>query len=202
VAEFAEHLRANGCALARKAEAVLGNTLFEKLRAAGIYEVSTVSNETGEHAFVTSPGAFHKFLNPFIDDSFDMAKQLVSALTYGMTLRRATHGRIWSIDRLLGALIAGRTIGPATAIGSDYRVLEQNRVVQLIPADGTLFRMRLLKREIASSRFRCLRRATPMQRQLQSHLLLRWSAIQAPRRVELRCGDSKRRPASMRCETF
>ena len=134
--------------MATKADSVLGRTLFEKLKAAGVYEVNTVSNEHGEHAFVNSPGAFHKFVNPLIDDSFDLAKALVSALTYGMTLRHASRGRIISVDWILGALIQGRTIGPATAIGNDYRVLEQNRVVQIILAGSGMFRMRLLKREI------------------------------------------------------
>ena len=97
---------------------------------------------------MNSPGAFHKFVNPLVDDSFDLAKALVSALTYGMTLRHASRGRIISVDWILGALIQGRTIGPATAIGNDYRVLEQNRVVQIILAGGGMFRMRLLKREI------------------------------------------------------
>jgi hypothetical protein len=148
IAEFNEILKRNGCVLATKADSVLGRTLFEKLKAAGLYEVNTVSNEHGEHAFVNSPGAFHKFVNPLIDDSFDLAKALVSALTYGMTLRHTSRGRIISVDWILGALIQGRTIGPATAIGNDYRVLEQNRVVQITPAGSGMFRMRLLKREI------------------------------------------------------
>lgn len=148
LAEFNDILRRNGCVLASQADSVLGAPLFEKLKAAGLYEINTVSNENGEHAFVNSPGAFHKFVNPMIDDSFDMAKALVSALTYGMTLRRPSHGRIISVDWILGALIQGRTIGPATAIGNDYRVLEQNRVVKLINAGGGMFSMRLLKREV------------------------------------------------------
>jgi hypothetical protein len=60
MAELDEILRTNGCVLAKQAESVLGHALFEKLRAAGLYEISTVSNETGEHAFVSSPGAFHR----------------------------------------------------------------------------------------------------------------------------------------------
>jgi hypothetical protein len=148
ISEFNDILRRNGCVLATKADAILGRTLFEKLKAAGVYEVNTVSNEDGEHAFVNSPGAFHKFVNPLIDDSFDLAKALVSALTYGLTLRHPSRGRIISVDWILGALISGRTIGPATAIGNDYRVLEENRVVQLIPAGSGMYRMRLIKREI------------------------------------------------------
>jgi len=157
-AEFNEILKRNGCVLASRADSILGRTLFEKLKAAGLFEINTVSNEHGEHAFVNSPGAFHKFVNPLIDDSFDLAKQLVSALTYGMTLRHSSRGRIISVDWILGALINGRTIGPATAIGNDYRVLEQNRVVQLFDAGGGMFRMRLLKREIGELALQVLTR--------------------------------------------
>lgn len=153
-----QRLAASGCLLATKIESLLGTPLFEKLKAAGVLEVNTVSNETGEHAFVTLPGAFHKFVNPLIDDSFDLAKALVSALAYGMTLRPASQGRILSVDWILGALIQGRTIGPATAIGADYRVLEQSRVIKLIPAGGGMYSMRLLKTEIGQLALEVLRR--------------------------------------------
>lgn len=158
LAEFDEILKRSGCVLATTADRVLGRTLFEKLKAAGLYEVNTVSNEHGEHAFVNSPGAFHKFVNPMIDDSFDLAKALVSALTYGMTLRHRSQGRIISVDWILGALIRGRTIGPSTAIGNDYRVLEESRVVKLTPATGGMFWMRLLKREIGELALQVLKR--------------------------------------------
>jgi hypothetical protein len=158
VTEFDQILKHAGCVLATKADSVLGRALFDKLKAAGVYEINTVSNENGEHAFVSSPGAFHKFVNPLIDDSFDLAKALVSALSYGMTLRDPSRGRIISVDWILGALIKGRTIGPATAIGNDYRVLEENRVVQTMPAGGGMFRMRLLKREIGELALQVLTR--------------------------------------------
>jgi hypothetical protein len=148
MAEFNELLARSGCMLAATADRVLGQQLFEKLKAAGVYELNTVSNEVGTHAFVTAPGAFHKYVNPMIDDTFDMAKALVSALTYGMHLRPASQGRIVNFDWILNALIEGRTVGPATAIGADYHVLEQSRVIQLFPAGGGMFRMKLLKTEI------------------------------------------------------
>jgi hypothetical protein len=74
-----------------------------------------------------------------------------------MTRRTPGTGRIQSIDLLLGKLIAGGTIGPATAIGQDYSVLEQKRVVQLIP-DGSLYRMRLLKKEVGEIALQVLKR--------------------------------------------
>ena len=156
--EVTEILNTSGCLLATTIETRLGTSLFEKLKAAGVLEVNTVSNEKGEHAFITLPGAFHKFVNPLIDDSFDMAKSLVSALAYGMNLRPSSQGRIQSVDWILGALISGRTIGPATAIGADYRVLEQNRVVKLIPARSGMFSMKLLKIEIGQLALEVLRR--------------------------------------------
>jgi hypothetical protein len=51
---------------------------------------------------------------------------------------------------LIGKLINGNEVGPATAIGADYRVLEMARVVAL-RRDAQYpnrFHMRLLKREV------------------------------------------------------
>ena len=109
-----------------------------------------MTNEQGSHVYVTVPSAFHKFVDPMIDDCFDMAKSLVAALTFGMNSRSASQGRINMHPMLLGKLIAGREIGPASAIGKDYLVLEVNRVVKLRP-DTTYpnrFYMMLLKKEV------------------------------------------------------
>lgn len=146
--EITDELNKQGCIYEKNCEKILGFSLFEKLIAAGVLEVNTVSNEEGEHAFVTLPSAFNKFVDPLIDDTFDMAKALVSALTYGMQLRDSSQGRILSFNWILNALIDGRTIGPATAIGSDYRILEQNRVIQITPTRNNMFKMKLLKKEI------------------------------------------------------
>lgn len=45
--EFNELLKRGGCVLATRADTILGQPLFEKLKAAGVYEINTVSNETG-----------------------------------------------------------------------------------------------------------------------------------------------------------
>lgn len=156
--EITEQLNSVGCLHASICERKLGQALFEKLKAAGVLEVNTVSNEQGDHAFVTLPGAFHKFVNPLIDDTFDMAKALVAALSYGMQLRPSSQGRIISVDWILGKLNRGHTIGPATAIGADYRVLEQNRVVKLFPAKHGMFSMKLLKKEVGLLALEVLKR--------------------------------------------
>jgi hypothetical protein len=157
VREFEGILRHSGCVIVSTGQRVLGDALLNKLKAAGVYEFHTVQNNLGQHVFITSPTAFHKFVNPMIDDAFDLAKALVAALTYGMTRRSRGTGRIQSIDLLLGKLIAGGTIGPATAIGQDYSVLEQKRVVQLIP-DGFLYQMKLLKKEVGEIALQVLKR--------------------------------------------
>ena len=150
VAEIGEQLSQSGCLTAEHVERTLSKPLFEKLVAAGVYDLNQVTNEQGNHVYVTAPSAFHKFVDPMVDDCFDMAKSLVAALTYGMTSRSASQGRISRLPALLGKLISDSEIGPATAIGHDYRLLEVNRVVKLRPDpnSSSLFYMRLLKKEI------------------------------------------------------
>ncbi len=150
VAEIGHQLGQNGCLLAFHVEGVLSTPLFEKLVAAGLFDLNQVTNEAGCHVYVTSPSAFHKYVDPMVDDCFDMAKSLVAALTYGMKSRSSSQGRISMLGTLLGKLISGREIGPATAIGQDYRVLEVNRVVKL-RADSIYpdrYYMKLLKTEV------------------------------------------------------
>jgi len=145
-----ELLEKRGCVKFDEIDRILGAELFEKLRAAGLYDINVVGNESGDHVYVTSPSAFHKFVNPMVDDCFDMAKALVSALTYGISARPPSTGRIVLPEILIGKLIRGGEVGPATAIGQDYRVLEVNRVVKIRPdaSKPGQFYMRLLKREI------------------------------------------------------
>ncbi|MFF8799296.1 MULTISPECIES: hypothetical protein [unclassified Methylobacterium] len=148
LSEFDSLLKASGYVMHSKAEAVMGSALLSKVKAAALYDMNVVSNEAGEHVFITSPASFHKFTNPMTEDAFDHAKALVSALSYGMSQSSSTRGRIWGIGLLLGKLIRGGTVGPAPAIGFDYRALEFERVVQIIDGGDGSFKMRLLKREV------------------------------------------------------
>jgi predicted transcriptional regulator len=150
VREIGELLSKSGCITYAHVESVLSKPLFEKLVAAGVYDLNKVTNEQGSHVYVTSPSAFHKFVDPMVDDCFDMAKSLVAALTYGTSSRSSSQGRITFLPALLGKLIAGGEVGPTTSIGQDYRVLEVNRVVKLRPHPNYPDRyfMKLLKTEI------------------------------------------------------
>lgn len=148
VAELDGILQTKGYAAVALAERVLGNALFDKLRAAGMYDVNHVMNSSGEYGFVTRPAAFHKFNDPMVDDAFDLAKALVAALAYGMTVRSSGTGRIGAISALLRSLINGREIGPATAIGEDYRVLELKGVIQTRKGPSYGYLMKLKKKDI------------------------------------------------------
>ena len=162
VTEVAVILAKGGCMTSARVEKILSKPLFEKLVAAGVYDLNQVTNEEGVHVYVTSPAAFHKFVDPMVDDTFDMAKSLVAALSYGMNARSSSQGRIDLLPRLLGNLIAGYEVGPATAIGQDYRVLEVNRVVKLRPDERypSRYHIRLLKKQVGQLALHVLTQGT------------------------------------------
>lgn len=150
VNEVASQLSQSGCLIYEQVETILSKPLLDKLVAASVYDLNQVTNEKGNHVYVTAPSAFHKFVDPLVDDCFDMAKSLVAALMYGMTLRSKSQGKISMLPALLAKLIRGQEIGPATAIGQDYRALEVSRVVKLRQSHkgSSMFYMRLLKKEV------------------------------------------------------
>lgn len=156
ISELEGLLTERGCLPTGEVEVVLGAPLFQKLMAAGMYDVNTVSNASGEFGFVTRPAAFHKFSDPIVDDAFDLAKALVAALAFGMTQSEASRGRISMIGALLRKLISGGVVGPASAIGEDYRVLEHKGVLRVTKAQGYGYYMRLLKRDVGEMALKVL----------------------------------------------
>ena len=114
-----------------------------------------VHNPSGEYGFVTRPSAFHKFNDPLVDDAFDLAKALVAALFYGMSQSSASRGKITMLSALLRKLIAGYEVGPATAIGEDYKVLEVKGVIKVRPS-GWGYKMKLLKKDVGEMALKVL----------------------------------------------
>ncbi len=141
-------LASEGCLELPRAETILGAALLGKMRAIGLYDLSTVSNPQEEVIYLPEPASFAKYGNPFEEDALDLAKAFVAALSYGMHHRHPSRGRINAPGVLLRRLINGSEVGPATAIGQDYKLLELKRVIEVRPDKG-LFYMRLLKRDIA-----------------------------------------------------
>ena len=146
--ELIAKLQASGCLPLRAATDTLGQDLFDRLHSIGMFDVSVVGNDQGKNYFVTRPAAFSKFSDSIADDALDLAKALVASLTYGMTISSYYRGRIQMVSALVNKLIAGGTVGPATAIGNDYQALEFKGVVEVTAAHGGMFNMRLLKPEV------------------------------------------------------
>lgn len=140
-------LKAQGCLEVEEAKRILGHVAFKKLHSIGLWDVGQVSNPKESAAFLTRPAAFGKFGSALLDDAFDLAKALVAALTYGIIRSSSGRGRIRYPKVLIRKFVEGAWIGPATAIGEDYRVLETKRVLEVRP-EGELFQMRLLKKEV------------------------------------------------------
>lgn len=111
-------------------------------------DANEVSNSTESVIYLTRPAAFSKFGDGFVDDAMDLAKALVTCLTYGMTRSRAMRGRISALSALMAKLNSGAWIGSATAIGEDYRALEMKGVIELKRDTGQRYFMRLRKPEI------------------------------------------------------
>ena len=148
VVELTARLKASGCITKSDAFGMLGEQLYSKMCSIGFIDENSIGNESGTFSFVTRPAAFSKFTNSAADDAFDLAKAFVTSLTYGMTSSTYGRGRIRLIEALMRKLIKGGWVGPATAIGQDYKVLEMKGVIEVRSAGEDRFYMRLLKREV------------------------------------------------------
>jgi len=148
LADVNTKLQETGCLPLAAVEKMLGKELFARLHSISLFDVSVVGNDQGKSYFVTRPAAFSKFTQSIADDALDLAKALVASLTYGMTVSSYYRGRIQMVSKLMGKLIAGHSVGPATAIGNDYQALELKGVVKVTPAEGGMFTMKLLKPEV------------------------------------------------------
>jgi len=146
--ELNTKLQTSGCLPLATATTILSKDLFDQLHSIGMFDVNVVGNDQGKNYFVTRPAAFSKFSDSIADDALDLAKALVASLTYGMTISNYYRGRIQMVSALMNKLIAGGTVGPATAIGNDYQALEFKGVVEVTAAQGGMFNMRLLKPDV------------------------------------------------------
>lgn len=141
-----------GCVLFEVAKNILGETLLNKLKSIGMYDFNEVSNFTHSKIYLTKPSAFAKFGNPFEDDVLDLAKSFIASLIYGMQISTNDRGKIQDysmLQRTLRKLLRGEQVGPCTAIGQDYLILEMNRVIILEPVSYNRYYMRLLKYDVA-----------------------------------------------------
>lgn len=148
--ELDELLTSHGCITIEKVKSILGEQLLSKLQSIGMYDFSEVSNTKESKIFITKPSAFSKYGNPFEEDALDLAKAFVSSLYYGINFSSQGRGKINMLQVLLKKLVNGYEVGPATAIGEDYKLLELKRVIQLRQDSiyPNRYHMKLLKKDI------------------------------------------------------
>ncbi len=146
--EITERLKISACIAKSDALSILGDQLYSKMCSIGLIDENSIGNKSGTFSFITRPAAFSKFTNSVADDAFDLAKAFVTSLTYGMVSSPESRGRIKMIGALMQKLINGGLVGPASAIGQDYKILEMKGVVEVQLADYGRFYMRLLKKEV------------------------------------------------------
>ena len=158
VKDVEDQLRKVGCLAVSEIEKILGKPLFDKLNSISMYDVNVVSNDQENVAFATRPAAFSKYGTGLIDDGLDLAKALVSSLTYGITRSEPGRGRIRYVDALLSKLIAGQWLNASTAIGQDYVALELKGVVELRRGPHYGYEMRLLKKDVGRMALQVLQR--------------------------------------------
>jgi hypothetical protein len=169
--EFQQGIAKTGYATIDDAKRILDAKLFEKLQAIALFDVNRVANDSDEMIYVTRPGSFAKYGNPWEEDTLDYAKALVSSLAYGMTRSSASRGRITMLRALLGKLNRGEWLNENTAAGQDYRYLEVKRVVQTKEGFRPgCFNMRLLKKEVGVIALEVLTQGVDSSESLLEHL--------------------------------
>lgn len=169
--EITEILRKKACVSTDYARQFLGDPLFQKVTAIGLFDISVVSNSSEDVGFLTLPSAFSKYSNSMVDDAFDLAKAFVSSVTYGMTKSYYERGQIQMVDALLSALVRGDSVGPVAAIAEDYKLLELKGVVEVkqgTKKGRTGPMLRLLKKEVGELALQAIRQGDVSEHSLNS----------------------------------
>jgi len=169
--ELTQTLKKQACVDTDFASRLLGEPLFKKVTAIGLFDISVVSNSTEDVGFLTLPSAFSKYSNSMVDDAFDLAKAFVSSVTYGMTKSSYARGQIQMVDALLSALVRGESVGPVNAIAQDYKVLELKGVVEVktgTKKGRTGPMLRLLKTEVGELALQAIRQGDVSEHSLSS----------------------------------
>jgi len=125
-------------------------TMMEGL---GLIDRQEVVSQFGNSDFITLPQTFGVYggqLGMGVD-CFHHAKMLLCCLKYGQMKSNFSRGKITEPLWILNALLRGGEIGPCTAIGQDYTILENEGVISLRCAHGRAgeqYFMRLRKKEV------------------------------------------------------
>jgi hypothetical protein len=149
-------------------DAQFPSKITEMMEGVGLLDAMTVHSPHGDATFLTLPQLRGIAIGlPAISaDVFHKAKALLNCMRYGSYRSWPGRGQIVSDEMMVNIvrkLVRGETVGPCTAIGEDYRLLEFDGVISTHPADGRRFVMTLRQKEVGRVVLQMLEynRATP-----------------------------------------
>ena|SRR6266404_420061 len=119
----------------------------------GLLDGVTVHSPIGDAAFATLPQMRGISIDtPLLSvDVFHKAKVLLSCLRFGEIKSTAGRGKISSPEKLINIvnkLVRGEWVGPCTAIGQDYQLLERDGVIVTLPSGTRMYSMKLRQKEV------------------------------------------------------
>ena len=132
----------------------MNKDLLRLLVKVGMLDVVTIctTKRTGEKDFVTTPQMWGTIkLELLSDDILDEIKLFLDSIRYGEHYGQIGTGRILHPEALVGALISTEKVGPCSAIGTDYIMLEKAGIIDVQRATeklGEQYYMKLLKQEV------------------------------------------------------
>ena len=160
----------------------------------GLVEVSEVSSRAGTARFLTMP----VFASPSVgretehleDDIFHHAKMFLSSLRFGELKSSPSRGKIIDPVILVSSLLNQGEIGPCTAIGEDYVILESEGIIRTVRATskpGNQFRMQIRRREPVEMVLNILESGSMIATDVRSIQSLEWpvqyAGPEAPRAI-------------------
>ena len=131
--------------------------MLKMMEGVGLYDTLTVHSPAGDAAFVTIPQLQGISISrPMLSaDVFHKAKLLLSCLRYGENKSSPYRGQIESFRMMMNIvrkLNRGEQVGPCTAIGEDYRLLELQGVIRTTHGTGSTRYMELRQHEGRTAR--------------------------------------------------
>lgn len=127
--------------------------ILKLLEGVGLIDAMTVHSPIGDATFATLPQMRGITIDlPMLSiDVFHKAKVLLSCLRFGEVKSTSWRGRIDSTEKLINIvnkLIRGEWVGPCTAIGQDYQLLERDGVIVTRPGFPGTYSMKLRQKEV------------------------------------------------------
>lgn len=123
----------------------------------------------GTKTFLTTPHFYAEVADEFGEDACDRVKLFLNSIRNGQYFSPASRGRIRDPIAILRALLNRATVGPASAIGRDYTMVERAGIVKVERSeDPDRYSMTLVQSDVAQKTLEVVQRQaiTPNERVL------------------------------------